>query len=147
MPGGRNSRAVFLEITVSKQRKIANTPVDPTLPTSTVNIDGVDYVLTFDMGALAEAENQFQAEGKECNLLFALPNLDLASIRVLFPCAIRKFQPHIAFDEAQKLITFRSLGTVLSAVADAWSESKPDPEEEALPLDADANEAPIQNEN
>ena len=110
------------------KRKVADSAIDPTLPSTPVMIGDKEYRLCFDLAALAEAESHFNTQGHEVNLLRELPVLNLSSISVIFPCAIHKFHPEIAFEDAQKLITFPILYVIAGAVTDAWSKSVPEPE-------------------
>jgi hypothetical protein len=109
------------------KRKIAETPLDPTLPSVSVEIDGTTYRLVFDLGSLAEAEAAFVAQGHDVNLLRALPVLNVSSVRIIFACAVKKFHPELGFEEAKNLVNFPSLYVVAAAVTDAWSKSVPEP--------------------
>jgi len=102
---------------------IANTPADPTLERSAVTIDGQSYNLCFDLEALSTAEDKFLAQGHDVNLLYALPRLTLSSVRTIFPCAVHKFQPELSFQQAQALVTFRSLYPIAAAIQDAWNKA------------------------
>ena len=120
-----------------KQRKIAGTVADATLPKTPVEIDGRTYQLCFTLGALSEAETSINAElarqGSEerVNLLLALPSGNLASTRIVFAAAVRTFHPELSFDEARDLLTFEDLYTVALKVRDAWNESRARPKEVA----------------
>ena len=109
------------------KRKIVNTPADPTLPKTPIEINGQVYNLCFDLGALAEAESALIAEGHDVNLLQALPVLNLSSVTVIFACAIQKFHPEIGYEQATKLITFPTLYIVAGAIQAAWAASLPEP--------------------
>ena len=109
-------------------RKIAGTPVDPTLPKTPIKIGAKTYDLCFDLGALAEAESHFRQQGIEVNLLEALPGYTLSHVRTLFPCALRTFHPEISFADAQKMITMPVLYVVAAAIGDAWKASLPEPD-------------------
>jgi hypothetical protein len=111
-----------------RTRKVASTPVDPTLPKVPVLIDGETYFLCFDLGALAEAESHFRQHGHDINLLDALPGYTLSHVRTLFPCALRKFHPEISFEDAQAMITLPTLYLVAAAVGEAWKASLPEPQ-------------------
>jgi len=113
---------------MNKTRKIAGTPADPTLPKVPVKIDGKEYFLCFDLGALAEAETYFLKQGIEVNLLSALPGFTLAHVRTLFPCALHKFHPEISYEEAQKMVTMPVLYVVAASVGEAWKASLPEPD-------------------
>jgi hypothetical protein len=113
---------------MAKRRKIANTVADPTSPAVKISIQGKDYFLCFDLGALAEAKQHFAEQGKKINLLRALGELDVDSLMVLFPCAIHKHHPELSFEDAQKLITFHVLYAISGAVLAAWRISMPAPD-------------------
>jgi hypothetical protein len=106
---------------------VANTPVDPTLPNVPVEIGGVTYKLCFDFAALAEAESHFIKQGHKINLLRELPAENLSSTRIIFACAIHKFQPELSYEDALNLVTLPVLYLVAMAVNNAWKESLPEP--------------------
>ena len=121
---------------MSKVRKVAGTPADPTLPKTPITIDGVEYNLCFDLGALAEAEAALNREGHSVNLLAALPNINLSNTRLIFACAIRKFHPLLAFDEAVALVTLGNVYAVATTIVEAWQAAMPEPEPEPVPTEA-----------
>ena len=110
------------------KRKIAGTPTDPTLPKTPVNIDGKEYTLCFDLGALAEAEAAILAEGHQVNLLAALPVLNLSNVRLIFAAAIRKFHPDVTFSQAVAMVTLRNVYALAQVIADAWKAAIPEVE-------------------
>ena len=112
------------------RHKVAGTPADPTLPKTPVTIDGKEYNLCFDLGALAVAEAALNAEGHNVNLLAALPQLNLANTRVIFAAALRTFHPNISFDDAVKMVSFANVYTIANAIAEAWQSALPGPETE-----------------
>jgi hypothetical protein len=124
---------------VTKRRAIAGTLADPSLPKTPVTVAGKVYNLCFDLGALAEGETAINAElarekpPRHLNLLIALPAQDLASTRVMFAAAVRKFHPELGFDEAQRLLTIDSIHDVALAVRAAWEAATPEPEKSADP--------------
>jgi hypothetical protein len=98
--------------------------VDPTLPTATVTLDNAkEYTLCLNHRALAEAERAFLAEGTHVNLLWAFIELNLSSLMVLFPCALRKFHPEISFKDAQDLLTPYNAMQAMQAVSVLWADS------------------------
>lgn len=110
---------------MGRKRKIAQTVVDPTLPNVPLTIDGKEYFLNFDLGALAEAKRHFARQGHKVNLLIALSELDVDNLMVLFPCSLHKNHPEITFEEAQKMISFPVLFAISGAVYAAWERSMP----------------------
>jgi hypothetical protein len=109
------------------KRKIANTPADPTIPSTPIKIDGKTYNLVFDLGSLAEAEAMFNRQGADINLLHELPVVNLSSVRILFPCAAHKFHPELTFAQLQALITPTALYMIAIAVGASWTQSQPEP--------------------
>jgi hypothetical protein len=85
-----------------------------------VEIDGKEYCLSFEFSALAEAERFFRRQGHPVSLLFSLPELGLSSVREVFPCAAHKHHPDLSFEEAQALITMKSVYNVATAILQAW---------------------------
>ncbi len=124
---------------MGKARKIAGTVADPTLPKTPVVIGGKTYNLCFDLGALAEAETEINAEfyraGRKdyVNLLTALPQQNLSSTRIVFAAAVRTFHPEIGFDEARELIGLNDMLLVAIAIREAWDKAQPEPEKDADP--------------
>jgi hypothetical protein len=116
---------------MGRKRKVAGTVADPTLPHVPLVIQGKEYFLCFDLGALAEAKHYFALKGHKINLLVALAELDVDNLMVLFPCALHKHHPEISFEDAQKLISFPVLYALSGAVAEAWAQSMPKPTKEA----------------
>jgi hypothetical protein len=120
-----------------KQKRIAGTIADATLPKTPIEIGGKTYNLCFTLGALSEAETSINAEfarqGSEerVNLLQALPSANLASTIIVFAAAVRTFHPEITFDEARELLTFDDLLAVFLKVRDAWNQSRVKPKDEA----------------
>lgn len=110
-------------------RKIANTKTDPTLPKTPIAINDDEYNLCFDLGALAEAEAELNAEGHNVNLLAALPTLNLTNVRVIFAAAIRKFHPSIDYDEAVGMVNLGNVYLIAAAISDAWQAALPAPGE------------------
>ncbi len=116
---------------------------DPTLPTSAITIEGREYWLCFDLGALAQAEEELNAptpgrpNGHDVNLLFALPGwgrLTLKNTRVLFAASLRKFQPEIACEDALALLTQPYLLPAVTAIIEAYNLGAPDPPQQHEPV-------------
>lgn len=116
-----------------KKRVVANTVADPTLGTADITIAGKTYTMCFDMGALAEAELHFRRAGENINLLSVFPQASLASVLILFPCAIHKFHPEIGFKEAQAVIkkSMKGIYAVAACITLAWKEAMPEPDPSA----------------
>lgn len=120
---------------MAKRRKVANTVADPTLGTTEIEIKGKKYTLCFDMGALAEAEMHFRRAGERVNLLDAFPEVSLASVLIIFPCAIHKFHPEIGYKDAQNIIgkSLKAIYGVAPFIMQAWSEALPEVDPDAKP--------------
>ena len=106
--------------------------VDPTLPSTTITLDGKEYRLCFDLGALAEAETAINREifasktgAPPVNLMVAFPLQNLASTRIMFAAAVRRFHPAMTFAEALGLLTPLNVLVVAAAVREAWEASLP----------------------
>lgn len=113
---------------VNKARKISGTQTDPTMPKTPITIDGKEYNLCFDFGALAEAESALTAEGHNVNLLAALPQFNLSNTRIVFAAALRTFHPEIGYEQAFGMVNFGNVYTIAGVIADAWEASLPKPE-------------------
>lgn len=113
-----------------KKRIVANTVADPTLGTADITIAGKTYTLCFDMGALAEAELHFRRAGEDVHLLSAFPQASLASVLILFPCAIHKFHPEISFKEAQEIVSksMTAIYATAALITVAWKNAMPEGE-------------------
>jgi hypothetical protein len=123
-------------------RKIAEAVVDPTMPSTPLELDGKTYNLCFDLRAMAEAQQFFKRPtyddkgkiikpGNDVNLLAALPNIDLDSVMVIFPCIVHKYHPELSFEEAQALVTLATVYPIATAIGEAWRAAVPDKAEEA----------------
>jgi hypothetical protein len=111
------------------KRTIVNTPADPTLPSTPIEIGGKLFNLCFDFGALAEAEADFNRQGHRVNLLTALPELNLGNTRILFAASVHKYHPELSFDEAIALVHFRNVYQVVQTISQAWNEAMPEVDE------------------
>jgi hypothetical protein len=85
-----------------------------------VEIDGKEYLLSFAFSDLAESERFFQRKGHRFNLIFALPDLSLESIRVVFPCAAHTHHSELSWEAAQALVTMQSVYPIATAIRQAW---------------------------
>ncbi len=92
------------------------------LPSTAISIGGKTYRLCVDLGALAEAEERFNLQGQQVDLLTAIPLLTTRAARLLevFPCAIRTFHQELSFKAAQQLVTVRTYAGVVAGLASAW---------------------------
>ena len=106
-------------------RRVAETVADPTLPSTPLEIDGKTYSLCFDLRAMAEAQQHFKQAGHHVNLLAALPNIDLDSCMVLFPCIVHKYHPELSWEEAQSLVTLISVFKIAGKIGEAWLNAAP----------------------
>jgi hypothetical protein len=92
------------------------------LPSTAISIGGKVYSLCVDLGALALAEERFNGQGHQVDLLTAIPLLTTRAARLLevFPCAIRTFHQELSFKAAQQLVTVRTYAGVVAGLASAW---------------------------
>jgi len=97
-------------------------------PKTPVEIGGRRYDLCFTLGAIAEAQQRFDRRGVEASLLEAMPVLNLANVRILFPCTLRKYHPELDFASARQLVTWEAVYTIAGALRTAWHAAAPDPE-------------------
>jgi hypothetical protein len=88
-----------------------------------VEIDGKTYNLSFEFGDLAKAERLFKSQGHRLNLLVALPELTLESVREVFPCAAHRHHPDLTWEQAQALVTIPSSYPIATAIVQAWNEA------------------------
>jgi hypothetical protein len=79
--------------------------------------------MCFDYGALCEAEAALISKYPDVNLLTLLPVLTGQKSRVLFAMSLQRFQPEIPFDEALRLVNFKTQTKVANAVYEAWTEA------------------------
>lgn len=123
------------------KRETAGTIHDATLPRTPVRVNGKEYTLCFNLGALSEAETAINAEyareklPDRVNLLIALTDLNLRNTRILFAAALRTFHPEMSFREAQELPTLPDLFRVISAIETAWTASTSDSETSERPTE------------
>lgn len=109
-----------------KRKKTPSSPAvesqstQPDVSRIPVEIDGKTFNLSFEFSALAEAESFFQRQGHRVNLIFAMPNLSLESVRQVFPCAARKHHPELTWEQAQALVTMQSVYPIATAIVQAW---------------------------
>ena len=115
---------------MTKKKPESILDVDPTLPTTEIEIDGKTYRMCFDLFALAQAERDFIRQGIDVDILSALPQSNLNSTLVLFAASIHKFHPEVAFEDAQRLVTIPKSYEVRAAVVAAWNKSLPLPSDE-----------------
>ena len=111
---------------MAKKKKVEVSPTVADQPSALdvskipVEIDGQTYHLCFEFSELAKAEKFFKQQGNRFNLLMALPDLSLESVRVVFPCAAHKHHPELTFEEAQALITISSVYNVATVIVQVW---------------------------
>jgi hypothetical protein len=112
-----------------KRKKTPSSPTvesqstQPDLSRIPVEIEGKTFNLCFEFAALAEAERFFQRQGHRVNLILALPNLSLESVREVFPCAARKYHPELSWEQAQALVTMQSVYPIATAIVQAWDQA------------------------
>ena len=111
-----------------RKKKIESSPTvtdKPALDVSKipVEIGSKTYNLCFEFIELGKAETWFRSLGHRFNLLFALPNLTLENIGIVFACAAHKHHPELTWEEAQALVTMESAYPIATAIVMAWDRS------------------------
>jgi hypothetical protein len=108
---------------VSVSPTVANDSAKPELDLSNmpVEIGGKTYSLSFEFGALAEAERFFKRQGHRASLILALPDFGLESIREVFACAAHAHHPELTWEAAQALVTIESMYPVATLIQQAWN--------------------------
>ena len=96
-------------------------PAELDLSNMPVQINGKTYSLSFEFGALAEAERHFKRQGHRVSLILALPDFGLESIREVFACAARSHHPELGWEAAQELVTMESVYSVATVIQQAWN--------------------------
>ena len=96
-------------------------------PRTPIQLGGQRYDLCFTLGAVAEAQEVFDARGVEADLLDGLPELTLANVLVLFPCTLRKYHPQLDTGAAKQLVTWEAVFPVAAALRAAWHAAAPNP--------------------
>jgi hypothetical protein len=105
---------------------------DPAIEYTEVELDGNKYRMCMDYDSLAEAEEHFQAAGKNISLLMALPNMNLKNIRIVFAAAIHRYHPELSFEEAMRIVTLPNSLTIAYKISEAWRKALPDAEPRPL---------------
>jgi hypothetical protein len=100
-------------------------------PRTPVHLGGQRYDLCWSLGAVAEAQQQFDVRGIEANMLDGLPPLTLANVRVLFPGTLHKYHPGLDMDAARRLVTWEAVYSVAAALRAAWRAAAPVSDEES----------------
>ena len=101
---------------------VADKPA-PDVSNIPVEMGSKTYNLCFEFIELGKAETWFRSQGHRFNLLFALPDLTLDNIRIVFPCAAHKHHPELTWEEAQALVTMESAYPIATAIVQAWDRS------------------------
>lgn len=101
--------------------------VDPLMPKTPIEINGTTYFMCLNLGALAQAEEELVAQGRDVNLLVNLPPINLRSTRIIFAASLRQFHPDIPYEDALELLTMPYVHAAYSAVIEAWNKAMPEP--------------------
>lgn len=118
---------------MAKTVKISERPeLDPTLPKTELKLGKQTYLLCFTFKALAVAQKNLRDIGVNVNLLHALDlsNVDAEKLVSLLYAALITHQPEITPLEVTGLVTFRNLGSIFDAIAQAYAASLADPSDE-----------------
>lgn len=103
----------------------------PHWPRTPVELGGRRYWLCFSLGALAEAQLEFDQRSIHVNLLERLPEFNLANLRVLFPHGLRKCHPELDSGAAVALVTWDAVFPIAAAVREAWHAAAAHPADES----------------
>jgi hypothetical protein len=114
--------------------KLKAVPPNPVLPFTPITIDGRTYKMVFQHASLAKAEDELRARGHDVNLLGVYLKRTYSNVRVLFAASLLAYQPEMDFEEAQNLVTDKTIVEILVAVNDAWNKNTPDPEKSNPPV-------------
>jgi hypothetical protein len=112
----------------------------PELPFEPITIDGTEYKMCFDFGALAAAEEKLTEVGalKPTETLAFYPwRLNMRTLPLLFAASLMHYQPNITLAEARKLVTWVTYPGIAEAIVLARDASLPKVEE----VDEDAGVA------
>ena len=110
----------------SKSKHVGgNAELDPTMPKTSIEIDGKTYWMCFTFGALATVEAKLLQKGIEVNLLWALDpgNVNLNSVRTLFAASINAAHPEVEWEDALDLVTFDNVFTITNLIFKSLKES------------------------
>lgn len=126
---------------MSKALKIVD--IDPTLPKIELKLGKETYFLVFTFKALAAAQKGLRDIGVEVNLLHALDlsNVDAEKLVPLLYAALITHQPKITPLEVVELVTFKNMGRIFEAIAQAYGESLAEPSEDDKEGKKDPTEA------
>lgn len=94
-----------------------------------LTLGGVEYTLTYDFDAIAEAE-----EILDRPLITGLRGRDITTpkvslVRAMFFATAHATHPELTLEQAKALITRANLVEVWTRVLQAWTEAQPDAEE------------------
>lgn len=117
---------------------------DPTLPFTPVEIDGTQYRLCYDFGAIGAIEAELEAEGHpDVNLLVSAWQINARTLPVLFAAGVRTYHPELGFEDAKKLVNWSNAMRLTVAIRKAQGqfsgsgegdEAKPDPPVAPVPV-------------
>ena len=107
---------------------------NPTLPFEPITVNGRDLKMCFDFEAIAAAEAEMRKTDRTVYLLFAPWDLTLANVQTLFAASLRVYQPEISIADAKKLVTWKTVLPITTAIQAAYEtfmpeevEAQPDP--------------------
>lgn len=113
--------------------------IDPTVPFTPIDINGVTYKMCFDIRSLILAERKLNEAVRvgdpKIDIAVTFRELNLENTCILFAASLQRFHPEISFDDALNLITMPVVSRVTNAVVAAWVAAlpQPDPEEKQNP--------------
>ena len=105
----------------STQAPVQSDPTQLDIANMPVEIDGKTYSLSFEFRDLAESERFFRQKGHRANLILALPDFGLESVREVFACAAHKRHPELSWEAAQALVTMKSVYSIATIIQQVWN--------------------------
>lgn len=100
--------------------------VNPALPFTTIEIDGVIYKMCFQHRALARAEDALLKKGHDVNMLVPMLRRTYSTTRVLFAASLYTYHPDLDFEAAQDLCRPDNVLEIMQACDAEWKQAMPE---------------------
>lgn len=95
------------------------------VPTAEVTIDGLKYRMILDLNAMCKFEQETEKSALRMN------DLTASDIRVLFWAALLREHPDITQEQVGRMLHTGNISEVTDQLTDLFTESVPEPDEEA----------------
>ena len=106
--------------------KKAPTPsLDPTLPTTDLELLGKTYKLCLNFRAMAAADAWLRREGVVSDILRMLPALTFETIPVVLAASLHTFHPELTFEDVVALVDYDTVWDARDKIYDAWAQAYP----------------------